>query len=301
MVFLNGDTSEVSDCRRKFRDLMSLIKTDELKATIKLSNTIEAILNGSVINVKNETIDSKKQLSDKTLGIYNAVESCEKSKTITPILADYYKNHREAKNFEIVYVSKDLDGETYYKQMPWFFLREQAEKVNIFIKYRMKAENNFKIKDEICEKFHVGETPSLIFVNYDKDEISDRRDEFKDLVEVFPSYPAEIIFNNAYENKMEQLFDGVVINHKNEKIEIKTQFCGKTIGIYFSAHWCGPCRGFTPVLSEFYKNHHESKNFEIVFASSDSDLSSFKTYYEEMPWLSLPFNKQNIVVSSNVL
>ena len=23
--------------------------------------------------------------------------------------------------------------------------------------------------------------------------------------------------------------------------------------IYFSAHWCPPCRGFTPVLTDFYK------------------------------------------------
>ena len=31
------------------------------------------------------------------------------------------------------------------------------------------------------------------------------------------------------------------------------------IGIYFSAHWCPPCRGFTPVLSEFYKVANQEK------------------------------------------
>ncbi len=149
----------------------------------------------------------------------------------------------------------------------------------------------------MCNKFNVGETPSLIFVNYDKDELSDLKDEFKELIEIFPSYPAEIVFKNVFENKMEELFDGIVINKNNQKIDIKTQFSGKTIGIYFSAHWCGPCRRFTPILSEFYKNYHESKNFEIVFLSSDSDLSSFKSYHEEMPWLALPFNKKDIVVS----
>ena len=25
------------------------------------------------------------------------------------------------------------------------------------------------------------------------------------------------------------------------------------ICIYFSAHWCPPCRGFTPVLKDFYQ------------------------------------------------
>jgi hypothetical protein len=24
------------------------------------------------------------------------------------------------------------------------------------------------------------------------------------------------------------------------------------VGLYFSAHWCGPCRGFTPVFAEMY-------------------------------------------------
>jgi len=64
---------------------------------------------------------------------------------------------------------------------------------------------------------------------------------------------------------------------------------GKTVGIYFSAHWCPPCRGFTPKLAEFYKKRHNEKNFEIVFVSSDKNEDEFQTYRKEMPWLALPF------------
>jgi len=67
---------------------------------------------------------------------------------------------------------------------------------------------------------------------------------------------------------------------------------GKYVFIYFSAHWCPPCRGFTPVLAEFYKANAASKNFEIIFVSSDRDQKSFDEYYGEMPWLALPFNKR---------
>lgn len=72
---------------------------------------------------------------------------------------------------------------------------------------------------------------------------------------------------------------------------------GKTVGLYFSAHWCPPCRGFTPKLAEFYKKYHAEKNFEIVFVSSDKNEGDFKGYYEEMPWLALPFSERSRKVS----
>ncbi len=56
---------------------------------------------------------------------------------------------------------------------------------------------------------------------------------------------------------------------------------------------CPPCRGFTPVLIEFYKAHAEEKNFEIIFLSSDSDQESFDEYYKDMPWLTLDYNEQD--------
>ena len=75
---------------------------------------------------------------------------------------------------------------------------------------------------------------------------------------------------------------------------------GKVVGLYFSAHWCPPCRGFTPKLAEWYKKFTQSevgKNFEVVFVSSDRDEDSFKEYYAEMPWLALPFADRDRKVS----
>ena len=65
------------------------------------------------------------------------------------------------------------------------------------------------------------------------------------------------------------------------------------IGIYFSAHWCPPCRGFTPVLSQFYKKaNEEKKQIEIIFSSCDRDLNSFNEYYDTMPWVAINFEDE---------
>mmetsp|Transcript_9014 Transcript_9014/g.11971 ORF Transcript_9014/g.11971 Transcript_9014/m.11971 type:complete len:168 (+) Transcript_9014:121-624(+) len=71
----------------------------------------------------------------------------------------------------------------------------------------------------------------------------------------------------------------------------------KLIFIYFSAHWCPPCRGFTPVLSEFYKKHKEvadkDDQIEVIFVSGDRNEQEFQSYFESMAdWTAIPFNSQ---------
>lgn len=65
--------------------------------------------------------------------------------------------------------------------------------------------------------------------------------------------------------------------------------------LYFSAHWCSPCRVFTPRLVEFYKEvNAEQLKVEVVFVSSDRDESGFRAYFEEMPWLAVPFSSAQL-------
>lgn len=56
--------------------------------------------------------------------------------------------------------------------------------------------------------------------------------------------------------------------------------------VYFSAHWCPPCRKFTPHLVEFYNQHFKNGDFDLLFISSDEDQDHMDTYMREtgMPW-----------------
>ena len=77
----------------------------------------------------------------------------------------------------------------------------------------------------------------------------------------------------------------------NGKVKKEDLLSNELIGVYFSAHWCGPCRIFTPKLSQFYKSvNKDKKQIEIIFNSADSDLDSFNEYFGTMPWIATPFD-----------
>lgn len=65
---------------------------------------------------------------------------------------------------------------------------------------------------------------------------------------------------------------------------------GKLVALYFSAHWCPPCRGFTPVLKKFYADA-KAQGFELVFVSFDRTESALDEYLKEShgEWLFVPF------------
>jgi nucleoredoxin len=62
---------------------------------------------------------------------------------------------------------------------------------------------------------------------------------------------------------------------------------------YFSAHWCPPCRAFTPDLVKFYNRSDEAagKKFEIIFVSSDRSEEQMEEYFKEdkMPWPAIEY------------
>jgi nucleoredoxin len=64
---------------------------------------------------------------------------------------------------------------------------------------------------------------------------------------------------------------------------------GKTVAVYCSAHWCPPCRTFTPQLVKF-ANENKDK-LAVVFVSFDQSAEKMYGYMKEakMPWSAVPF------------
>ena len=81
--------------------------------------------------------------------------------------------------------------------------------------------------------------------------------------------------NKKLSPELEDLFQGPLLDANGKEVS-KDLLAGKTIGIYFSAHWCPPCRGFTPSLVKFRDSN--KKDFEIVFVSSDRSPKAHMDY-----------------------
>lgn len=88
-----------------------------------------------------------------------------------------------------------------------------------------------------------------------------------------------------------RLFGSTTSLESNGKmVDLKDALGGKEfVLLYASAHWCGPCRSFTPQLTKWYNQAKKNSNVEVVFLSADHDENSFTQYFQSMPWLAVPY------------
>ena len=71
------------------------------------------------------------------------------------------------------------------------------------------------------------------------------------------------------------------------------------VALYCSAHWCPPCRAFTPVLSKWAASHAARLGAVLVFVSADSDAAAAREYALGMSFpLAVPFGAASSVRSA---
>merc|ERR1719355_452213 len=202
------------------------------------------------------------------IAIYFSAHWCPPCRGFTPQLAEWYSSNLKAKGLEVVFVSSDRDEasfQEYFKEMPWLAL----------------PYSDRERKETLSKKFKVNGIPALIVLDADGKVITkDGRQAVSEdpAGEEFPWKP----------KTLQEVLNGAKIIGDGQELRGES-LLGKVFAFYFSAHWCPPCRGFTPQLAQWYTKDLKSKGLEVVFVSSDKDEAQFTDYFKEMPWLALDF------------
>uniref|UniRef100_A0A5B6YMS9 protein-disulfide reductase n=1 Tax=Davidia involucrata TaxID=16924 RepID=A0A5B6YMS9_DAVIN len=228
------------------------------------------------------------ELEGKTVGLYFSLSSYNKCLDFTPKLVEVHEKLKvKGENFEIVMIPLDDDEESFeesFGSMPWFSL---------------------PYKDKSCEKlvryFELETVPAVVIIGPDGKTLnSDVAEAIEDHgILAYPFTPErfaeleEIEKAKREAQTLESILvsgdDNFVIGKDGVKIPV-SDLVGKNILLYFSAHWCPPCRAFLPKLIEAYhKIKAKDDAFEVIFFSSDRDQTSFDEFFSGMPWLALPF------------
>lgn len=100
--------------------------------------------------------------------------------------------------------------------------------------------------------------------------------------------PSDAIFA-ALKDKVVVCRDGTITPADPTALEKK-----KLIAFYFSAHWCAPCRKFTPQLVDYYHRvAPQHPEFQLVFVSADRSRYNWEIYLREnkMPWLAIEYDQ----------
>jgi len=230
-----------------------------------------AELIGAKLVGKDGQVDTATALAGKKcVAIYFSAHWCPPCRGFTPQLAEWYTKDLKAKGMEVIFASSDKSEDEfteYYGGMPWLSLP-----------YSDRA-----TPKELNNKYKVQGIPSVVILGPDGELMTkDGRSALSDdptgedmpwkpqtFAEVFAE--AKLVGPGGIEKKGNDLLGNTVL------------------GLYFSAHWCPPCRGFTPKLAEWYSSDLKKKGLEVVFISSDRDEAAFKEYAAEQPWLALDF------------
>jgi len=94
-------------------------------------------------------------------------------------------------------------------------------------------------------------------------------------------------------SKIVQLVGEKLLSKGNVVVNSSEVLKDKLVALYFSAHWCPPCRQFTPVFSSVYQSMG-NKPLAVIFISADQDQEAFNEYFGEQPWYAIPYENSDI-------
>lgn len=207
--------------------------------------------------------------------MYFSAHWCPPCRRFTPILIEFYNKLGQEKNFEIIFCSLDHD-EAEYKEytadMPWLCMPFQAKETQV-----------------LSKKYNAQGIPHLVIADSEGKVITeDGTSEVMEdkLGQNFPWSPKS--FSEVWPDQI------LVSKGDTDTFLASSELKNKYLMLYFSAHWCPPCRAFTPKLSEAYTKLKAARDdFELVFVSSDRSEEDFNEYFNTMSFCALPFEHRD--------
>jgi len=233
---------------------------------------MESFKQHTLIKADGSKVQALEALAGKSIVcLYFSAHWCPPCRGFTPILKDFYEEVQD-KGVEIIFVSSDSDSDSMMSYMKeshgdWYAL-----------------EHGSKLKYELEEKYEVEGIPTLVVLEADGSLItSDGSGTVKTkgpkAIEEWKNVKAERV------KTMEYIKQKTLIKVDGSKIQASQALSDKDIVcLYFSAHWCPPCRTFTPVLREFYekvKANSDNGKLEIIFMSADKNHDDMISYMKE--------------------
>mmetsp|Transcript_15593 Transcript_15593/g.19788 ORF Transcript_15593/g.19788 Transcript_15593/m.19788 type:complete len:415 (-) Transcript_15593:140-1384(-) len=236
-------------------------------STSFISQFGDSLLNSS----DGTTVSPSTALSGKNhILLYFSAKWCGPCRMFTPGLIEFYNKVKESKNIEVVFCSLDNDEDQYKEytsKMPWLSMPFDAKETKAMARtYNARGIPHLVVVD--------GETFEV--VTYDGTEgLRENEDNFPWKPKTFAEvWPEKVL---ASKDSSEKFLDSATLKDKY-------------VMLYFSAHWCPPCRMFTPKLSEAYtKLKAERDDFEMIFISSDRNEDAFNEYFDTMSFCALPY------------
>merc|ERR1712165_260120 len=253
--------------------------TVELKTTYfeKRLKNMDLIKSQTLIRSDGSEVEAKSALSEKDLVlIYFSAKWCPQSERYTPMLKEFYEKVSN-KGVEVIFASWDKSSEEMLSNMKeshgdWLALKHDFDGL---------TEKSSGIREELEEKFDVEDLPTLVVMRADGTMVTENGvediidEEASDVIEEWK------VRGTDADNFCEIVKGSNLIKADESSKPINEVLAGKdTILIYFSGHWCPPCKRFTPLLKKFYDESAE-KGVEVIFVSSDRSSEDMINYMKE--------------------
>jgi len=258
---------------------------------------------GPTLVSKSGDVPTAEALAGKRgVALYFSAHWCPPCRGFTPKLIDAYTQHLQSEGLEVIFVSSDQDEaafKSYHRTHPWPAL----------------AYSNRTVKAALAKQFSVSGIPKLVVLDANANLVTgDGRAKVMSDPSGRSWLPAPVVpaatkkdapsiavssdMGESAAASLKAVLGSAPLLSTDGKTPVELSAATKgapLVALYFSAHWCGPCRGFTPKLVAFSKMLSEGGiNLPIIFGSSDRDQAAFDDYFSAMPWYAFSHGDQRI-------